>query len=90
MKERKDIEEKYIWHFDIFQKSEEIEDAFRAIEELTSDAANYYGKFHDKEYFFRFFSTEQTLKLNKFYSFLKIFLTVRYHFGKIIIIDSKI
>ena len=68
MKKRSEVDPKYKWKFEIFQSDKEIESAFQTIEELTLEANDYYGKFNDKEVFFKFFSKERSLKLNKFYS----------------------
>ncbi len=54
MKKRSQIEEKFKWDIGLFKTEQEIEDVFKAIEQLTKIIPTYYGKFNDKEKFFEY------------------------------------
>lgn len=72
MKLRKDIPEQYKWDIGLFKTNEEIENALKTIEKLTSLAPNYYGKFSNPEVFFDYFygHINETILVNQLYHYV--------------------
>ncbi len=66
MKDRSEILDEFKWDMGLFKSKDEIEHAFKCLEELTNEVKNYYGKFNDKEVFFDYYSKKNVDRMIEF------------------------
>lgn len=72
MKKRNDIDDKYKWEITGFKTQKDIDNAFKCFEEYIDASKQFYGKFEDKDMFFKYLKAyeDNYILINKFSHYL--------------------